>query len=117
MGQYIEPQVPMRTPGAVLDRDSITIGEALEATALSLGDKPVDQSDAAAIQAAEMRAIGINLTQPGGIGAVAQSAATQNTRTMAERHKTTISDVLGVNSNVEYELRSFNTIVLIDSGR
>ncbi|PON94930.1 Seed maturation protein [Trema orientale] len=42
-----------------------------------------------------MRAIGIDLTQPGGIGAVAQSAATQNTRTLSELNKTTISDVLG----------------------
>ncbi|PON55241.1 Seed maturation protein [Parasponia andersonii] len=42
-----------------------------------------------------MRAIGISLTQPGGIGAVAQSAATQNTRVKSELNKTTISDVLG----------------------
>ncbi|KAF4392370.1 hypothetical protein G4B88_005329 [Cannabis sativa] len=53
------------TPGAVLDKDSVNIGEALEAAALSMGDKTVDQSDASAIQAAEMRATGRNLTQPG----------------------------------------------------
>lgn len=35
---------------------AITIGQAPEATALTAGDKPVDQSDAAAIQAAEVRA-------------------------------------------------------------
>lgn len=54
MGEYLEPQVRTSTPGKVLDRDAITIGEALEATALSVPDKPVDQGDAAAIQAAEM---------------------------------------------------------------
>lgn len=32
----------------VLDRDAITVGEALEATAPSVLDKPVDQGDAAA---------------------------------------------------------------------
>ncbi|XP_042056120.1 late embryogenesis abundant protein D-34-like [Salvia splendens] len=36
--------------------DAVTIGEALEATALSAGNKPVDKSDVAAIQAAEVRA-------------------------------------------------------------
>ena len=51
MGQYIEPQVSSGTPGRIPDRDAITIGEALEATALSVPDKPVDQGDAAAIQA------------------------------------------------------------------
>ncbi|KAM6578830.1 hypothetical protein CsatB_030667 [Cannabis sativa] len=86
-----EAVVGSGTPGAVLDKDSVNIGEALEAAALSMGDKTVDQSDASAIQAAEMRATGRNLTQPGGIGALAQSAATQNPKTT---NKTTISDIL-----------------------
>ncbi|KAJ0110845.1 hypothetical protein Patl1_03356 [Pistacia atlantica] len=72
----------------------VTIGEALEATALSVGDKPVDQSDAAAIYAAEVRASGNNEIKLGGVGAIAQSAAAHNQRTMFFADKTTISDVL-----------------------
>jgi hypothetical protein len=42
----------------VADKDmtKVTIGEALEVTALAAGDAPVERSDAAAIQAAEARA-------------------------------------------------------------
>lgn len=97
VGQFVEPDVPMATPGSALDRDAITIGEALEASALTqAGDKPVDQSDAAAIQAAEMKATGKNETESGGLGATAQSAATRNTRTLPFMEKTTLSDVLTV---------------------
>lgn len=74
----------------------MTIGEALEATALSIGGKPVEQSDASAIQAAEARATGTNEVQPGGVAATAQSAATYNASTMFEGGKTKISDVLEV---------------------
>ncbi|EXB39393.1 hypothetical protein L484_025090 [Morus notabilis] len=96
VGEYVEPQVRARTLGGVLDRDAITIGEALEATALSVPDKPVDHlGDAAAIQAAEVRATGINLTLPGGVGATAQSAATFNAQLIADEYMTTISDVIG----------------------
>ncbi|AES60879.1 putative Seed maturation protein [Medicago truncatula] len=95
VGQFVEPDVPMNDPGLVLDKNAITIGEALEASALSqAGDKPLDQSDAAAIQAAEMRATGKNHTEPGGLGAIAQSAATRNTRTMPDLQKTTLGDVV-----------------------
>ncbi|KAL5068203.1 hypothetical protein RYX36_019090 [Vicia faba] len=81
-------------PGLVLNKNAITIGEALEASALTrAGDKPLDQSDAAAIQAAEVRATGKNQTEPGGLGAMAQSAATRNARTMPLQ-KTTLADVL-----------------------
>lgn len=97
VGQFVEPDVPMNTPGSVLDPNAITIGEALEASALTrAGDKPLDQSDAAAIQAAEMRATGRNDTPPGGLGAAAQSAATRNSRTMNDLQKTTFADVLSV---------------------
>ncbi|RVW54766.1 Late embryogenesis abundant protein D-34 [Vitis vinifera] len=59
VGEYARPPpVAMTSPASALDRDAITIGEALQATALSAGNKPVDQSDAAAIQVAEMRATG-----------------------------------------------------------
>ncbi|CAI9118454.1 OLC1v1020028C1 [Oldenlandia corymbosa var. corymbosa] len=56
----------------------ITIGQALEAAAQTAGDKPVEQSDAAAIQAAEVRATGTNVVAPGGIAATAQAAASYN---------------------------------------
>ncbi|XP_031253119.1 late embryogenesis abundant protein D-34-like [Pistacia vera] len=94
VGQYEQPDVPKRSPGAIFDPDSVTIGEALEATALSVGDKPVDKSDAAAIYAAEVRASSNNEIKPGGVGAIAQSAAAHNQRTMFFADKTTISDVL-----------------------
>lgn len=96
VAQYAQPDVPARSQGAALDRDAVTIGEALEATALSVGEKPVDQSDAAAICAAEVRATGTNEIKPGGIGSTAQSAATHNERTIFYGDKTTIADVLGV---------------------
>lgn len=86
----------MTSPASVLNKDAITIGEALEAAALSAGDKPVDQSDAAAIQAAEIRATGHNKIIPGGVAATAQSAATLNARTMLDENKTKLSDVLAV---------------------
>ncbi|KAK9945282.1 hypothetical protein M0R45_010804 [Rubus argutus] len=89
VGQYVEPLLPGGP--AVLDEDAITIGEALEATALSAGDKPVDQSDAAAIEAAEMRATGSSEISPGGLAAVAQYAVSANAR---EALKTKLADVL-----------------------
>lgn len=94
MGQYVEPDcvTNMDFPAGPLERDAVTIGEALEATALSAGEKPVDHSDAAAIQAAEMRASGT--IHPGGVAAAAQSAADHNASTMA--NKTLLSDVLMV---------------------
>lgn len=74
----------------------ITIGEALEATALTAGKKPVEWSDAAAIQAAEVRATGrINIT-PGGVAAAAQSAATTNARATRDEDKTKLADILTV---------------------
>ncbi|KAE9618428.1 hypothetical protein Lal_00047715 [Lupinus albus] len=73
----------------------VTIGEALEATAMTrAGDKAVDMSDAAAIQAAEMRATKKNESEAGGVGAIAQSAATKNSRALPYMEKTTLSDVV-----------------------
>ena len=67
------------TPGGATTLQSqITIGEALEATIHTAGNKPVDQSDAAAIKAAEVRATGSNVVTPGGVAATAQSAASFN---------------------------------------
>ncbi|KAJ6305735.1 hypothetical protein OIU78_021138 [Salix suchowensis] len=76
----------------------ITIGEALEATALSCGQRPVEWSDAAAIQAAEVRATGRTTITPGGVAAAAQSAATINARMTKDEDKTKLSDVLAVSA-------------------
>ncbi|MBA0583465.1 hypothetical protein Gorai_014320, partial [Gossypium raimondii] len=67
---------------------------ALEATVLSVGDKPVDQGDAAAIRVAEARAASSRLTQHSGLGTRAQAAATFNDRASYGHNKITISDVL-----------------------
>lgn len=94
MGQHLDPRVPAAYPGSAYD---ITIGEALEATAYSAtGDKPIDQSDAAAIKAAEVRALRSTETPSTGIGAQAQSAADLNTRVLSDESKTKLSDVLAV---------------------
>ena len=78
---YIQPEVSVvTTPATLLVPDPITVGEALETAAFTAADKPVDQSDAAAIQAAEMRATRSNEVLPGGIASEAQFAATRNSR-------------------------------------
>ncbi|KAK4487646.1 hypothetical protein RD792_005700 [Penstemon davidsonii] len=73
---------------------TITIGEALEATALTAGHRPVDYSDAAAIQAAEVRATGRTNIVPGGVAAAAQSAATRNARVTRDEDKTKLGEIL-----------------------
>lgn len=77
-------------------RGEITIGEALEATALTAGNRPIDYSDAAAIQAAEVRATGRTNIVPGGVAAAAQSAATRNARLPKDEEKTKLGDILSV---------------------
>ncbi|GAU21413.1 hypothetical protein TSUD_32440 [Trifolium subterraneum] len=72
----------------------VTIGEALEATVLTAGKKPVEWSDAAAIQAAEVRATGRTNIVPGGVAAAAQSAATLNSRTEKDEDKMKLADIL-----------------------
>lgn len=74
----------------------ITIGEALEAAVLMAGDKPVERSDAAAIQAAEARATGMNATVPGGVAAQALAAADANARETRDEGKTKLRDILSV---------------------
>lgn len=74
----------------------VTMGEALEAAAAAVGDKPVDQSDVAAIQAAEMIATGINGGLGSGLGAEAQVASTINEQLMYDEDKTKLSDVIEV---------------------
>ncbi|KAK4482282.1 hypothetical protein RD792_009434 [Penstemon davidsonii] len=96
VGRYGVPEVKMTAspPASAQDPDAITIGEALEATALSAGDKPIDASDAAAIQAAEIRATGLGHVVPGGIAAEAQAAAARNVLTTKDEEKSKLSDVL-----------------------
>ncbi|XAR61192.1 hypothetical protein NMG60_11034825 [Bertholletia excelsa] len=95
LDQYTEPQRGERRPPApITNPNALTIGEALEVAVLSAGNKPVDQSDAAAIQAAEVRATGSNEISPGGVASAALSAATRNMRVMLEENKTRLGDVL-----------------------
>ncbi|CAL0300590.1 unnamed protein product [Lupinus luteus] len=91
----------------------VTIGEALEASAMTrAGNKAVDMSDAAAIQAAEMRATKKSETEAGGVGAIAQSAATKNSRASPFMEKTTLSDVV---SNARERLSSDKTVTKEDA--
>nr|XP_043622911.1 late embryogenesis abundant protein D-34 [Erigeron canadensis] len=96
VGQYVQagPVSAPAEPAKIDPIDQVTIGEALEAAAMSAGEKPVEQSDAAAIQAAEVRATGQMRVMPSGLAAKAQAAATQNTRTMRDEDKTKLGDVL-----------------------
>ncbi|XP_022999952.1 late embryogenesis abundant protein D-34-like [Cucurbita maxima] len=91
VGQFVEP-----TPfigAAIVEQNAITIGQALEATAHTAGDKPVDESDAAAIQAAEVRATGSNVVIPGGLAASAQSAAAFNAGVIKDEDKIKLKDI------------------------
>lgn len=95
IGQYVTPAPIGEGPTSGLTMNTgITIGEALEASAMTAGDKPVDRSDAAAIQAAEVRATGSNVIQPGGLASQAQSAADNNARIMRDDGKTKLGDIL-----------------------
>ena len=87
----------------LIQQSKTTIGEALEASAQSAGNKAVDQSDASAIQAAEMRATGTNVITPGGIAATAQSAATYNAQIARDEDKIKLRDVLTVNLYISYQ--------------
>ncbi|KAL0459516.1 UNVERIFIED_CONTAM: Late embryogenesis abundant protein D-34 [Sesamum latifolium] len=97
VGRYAvagEEEPAAAPPLSALNPISMTIGQALESVALSAGDKAVDESDAAAIQAMESRATGRNQVIPGGVASEAQSAAKHNARTMAEHKKIKLRDVL-----------------------
>ncbi|OIT38324.1 PREDICTED: late embryogenesis abundant protein D-34-like [Nicotiana attenuata] len=108
VGQYIQPTGGMAQGGGGVQEQQgggggggqqpggggITIGQALEATAQTIPGKPIDQSDAAAIQAAEIRATGSNVITPGGVAATAQSAAAYNESMMRDEDKVKLGDVL-----------------------
>ncbi|KAL2463832.1 Seed maturation protein [Forsythia ovata] len=95
VGQYYQatPVMHMSATGEVR-QSAITIGEALEASARTAGNKPVDHSDAAAIQAAECRATGSDIIAPGGLAATAQSAAAYNEGLIGDESKVKLKDVL-----------------------
>ncbi|KAK9079733.1 hypothetical protein SSX86_001406 [Deinandra increscens subsp. villosa] len=96
VGQYVgagPPTIGPKSGGGEGD-DLVTIGEALEAAAMSTGEKPVEQSDAAAIQAAEVRATGRMQVTPGGVAAKAQAASSQNVRATRDEDKAKLVDVL-----------------------
>ncbi|KAH0994711.1 hypothetical protein GBA52_018575 [Prunus armeniaca] len=96
VGQYSQ-RAPLAVPNTIQAGGAggqITIGEALEATAMTAGQKPVEWSDAAAIQAAEVRATGRTNIVPGGVAAAAQSAATLNARATKDEEKTKLADIL-----------------------
>ncbi|MCE3216305.1 hypothetical protein HAX54_006071 [Datura stramonium] len=84
------------SPEPVSGKTNITIGEALEATALAAGSRPVDYSDAAAIQAAEVRATGRTNIVPDGVAAAArlQLPAILELRRMTTTHNLARSSVM-----------------------
>ncbi|XP_011650979.1 late embryogenesis abundant protein D-34 isoform X2 [Cucumis sativus] len=91
-GQYLDTTM---TSGVEMpEQDVITIGQALEAACQMIGNKPVEQSDAAAIQAAEVCATGNNAINPGGLGATAQAAAIFNARMDRDEDKIKLNYVL-----------------------
>ncbi|OMO85720.1 Seed maturation protein [Corchorus olitorius] len=94
VGQYVQATPVQTAQVGVVQQSAITIGEALEATAHTAGNKPVDQSDAAAIQAAEVRATGSNVIIPGGLAATAQSAAAHNAAVYHDDEKIKLNEVL-----------------------
>lgn len=56
----------------------------------------MERSDAAAIQAAEVRATGLDVNIPGGLAAQAQSAADANAWAARDEEKAKLGDVLSV---------------------
>ena len=86
----------------VIQQNTITIGKALEASAQSAWNKAVDQSDASAIQAAEMRETGTNVFIIGGLATMAQSTTTYNAQIDQNEDKIKLHDVLMVNLYISY---------------
>ncbi|KAG2535243.1 hypothetical protein PVAP13_9NG102400, partial [Panicum virgatum] len=92
VSRFVAPApVALANPSGALDQDAVTIGRALESVAAATaGLKPVDQSDAAAVQVAEMCATGAGGTIPGGVAA----AADHNARAARDEDKVRLRDVL-----------------------
>ncbi|GAB4841598.1 hypothetical protein Ancab_022312 [Ancistrocladus abbreviatus] len=95
--EYVEPkELEETTKASTPSPVSITVGEALVATALMAGDRPITVSDAAAIREAEMTIMAADESPPPvGLGSEAQLAAAWNVWTTRQERKTTLGDVLG----------------------
>jgi len=108
VGQYVEQKEeesnPSNPPATELGGEAVTIGEALEAAARCAGDQPIDMADAAAIEAAEKRALGTDVPSTGSLASEAHLAAAWNAQTNEEELMTTIDDVLKVNISIEFKL-------------
>ncbi|KAM0929596.1 hypothetical protein ACQ4PT_001620 [Festuca glaucescens] len=90
--------------GDVVDEEydtKVKIGEALEAVAQAVGDHPVERSDAAAIRAAEARAVGPGATIPGGVAEQAEQVAESNATAAHDEDKVTIADVVKWNATAK----------------
>jgi hypothetical protein len=92
---------PTPTDSFLVASDAVTIGDALEAAAVGAGDRPVEKSDARAIQSAVQRATGAPATA-GGLAAAAMSAADLNPR-VASADKTTLADIL-MDASIELDV-------------
>lgn len=112
VGQYLAPDADADADDAAASK--ITIGEALEAASFAAGRRPVERSDAAAIQAAEVRATGLDVNVPGGLAAQAQKAADANERAASDRDKTMLGDVL---SNATEKLLADKAVESEDAAR
>ncbi|KAG0564876.1 hypothetical protein KC19_8G146900 [Ceratodon purpureus] len=101
-GQPVMAHVtPTPTDSFFIAPDAITIGDALEAAAVGAGDRPVEKSDARAIQSAVQRATGATPTA-GGLVAAAMSAADLNLR-VPTADKTTLEDIL-MDASIDLEV-------------
>ncbi|XP_031473022.1 late embryogenesis abundant protein D-34-like [Nymphaea colorata] len=109
---HFETPAPVTAQPAVTD--AFTIGDALEAAAVTARDKPVTHSDASAIQAAEVRATGRTAVVPGGVGAAAKSAANANEWTVDEDDMTTLGDVL---EDAKARLPADKAVTAVDAER
>ena len=96
VGQYSVADQAMMQQQQLVEEDAskVTIGEAMEAAALSAGDRPLEETDAAAIRAAETQAQGADEVMPGGLADQAWAAASANAWAERDEDKITVSDVL-----------------------
>ncbi|KAL8138969.1 hypothetical protein V2J09_004970 [Rumex salicifolius] len=89
-----QPEEETEGGGREGNSETITIGDALEAAAVSAGQKEVTQSDAAAIHVAEQLASGSKGRALGGVSDRAQAAANRNAVKIWDEDKTKLADVI-----------------------
>ncbi|KQK13229.1 late embryogenesis abundant protein 3 [Brachypodium distachyon] len=100
--EFVAERLAHRGDDGVVDEGydtKVKISEALEAAARAVGGDPVERSDAAAIRAAEARAVGAPI--PGGVAEQAQAAADANAGAEREEDKVTIADVVAWNATAK----------------